>query len=272
MQQEVKNLCDAVAAAQDLANSPELLALPSLNEARNFLKKAMFVAANYARSAQEVSQHNEAIKEELDETTVKIRAAEKFIVHNADGTKSIGNNGKTYRGDIPQKPLLEYYNQHIAKSPAVAVQPDAVVNEQPQDSEAAKIPTTGTPNVAVKDEADYQAKKNMLANCSEDFKKGEAYQQIAEAIKAYELATGADKPTVSRREEMEILLPALDITDEEIAKINDYAKTVGIDSIKKKYSADQLNAVLIMLYGASVVDSVLGAARKLHAIHHPENA
>lgn len=270
MQQEVKNLCDAVAAAQDLANSPELLALPSLNEARNFLKKAMFVAANYARSAQEVSQHNEAIKEELDETTVKIRAAEKFIVFLPDGRKKIGD--KTFRGDIPQKPLLEYYNQHIAKSLAVVVQPDALVNEQPQDSEAAKIPTTGTPNVAVKDEADYQAKKDMLANCSEDFKKGEAYQQISEAIKAYELATGADSPRVSRREEMESLLPALDITDEEIAKINDYAKTVGIDSIKKKYSADQLNAVLIMLYGANVVDSALGAARKLHAIHHPENA
>lgn len=271
MQDKLKNLCDAVTVAQDLANEPDMLALPSLNDARVFLIKAKFIVANYARSAEEVKNPIATTSHEEDELTLKIRAAEKHIIVLANGNKSI--EGKIFRGTVPQKPLIDYYNRYIAKNNAPTVQPDAVAVEQlAQDNSAAKVPTAGTPNVAVTDEADYQAKKDMLANCSPTFRQSEAYAQIADAVKAYELATGADTAKASRHEEMQALLPALDITDEEIAKINQYAKTVGIDSIKKKYSADQINAVLIVLYEANVVDSALGAARKLHAIHNPEKA
>lgn len=270
MQEKLKSLLETVTSAQILANSPELVELPSLNDARTLLQKAIHVIGNYSRSAEEITMPAVAYQGD-DETTLKIRAAQKHIIFLSNGTKSIG--GKVFRGDVPEKPLLEYYHRYLAKgSNEVVAQPEAVANEQEQDSEAAKVPTTGTPNVEVKDEADYQAKKDMLANCSEDFKLGDAFRAISEAVKAYELATGADAPKVSRREEMQALLPALDITDDEIAKINEYAKTVGVDSIKKKYSQDQINAVLIMLYGANDVDSALGAARKLHAIHHPEKA
>ena len=272
MQEKLKSLLETVTSAQILANSPELVELPSLNDARTLLQKAIHVIGNYSRSAEEITMPAVAYQGD-DETTLKIRAAQKHIIFLPNGTKSMGVGGKVFRGDVPEKPLLEYYDRYLAKgSNEAAAQPDAIAQVQEQDSEAAKIPTTGTPNVEVKDEADYQAKKDMLANCSEDFKLGDAFRAITEAVKAYELATGADSPTVSRREEMQALLPALDITDDEIAKINEYAKTVGVDSIKKKYSQDQLNAVLIMLYGANDVDSALGAARKLHAIHHPEKA
>jgi hypothetical protein len=270
MQEKLKSLLETVTSAQILANSPELVELPSLNDARTLLQKAIHVIGNYSRSAEGINTAA-VVYQGDDETTLKIRAAQKHIIFLSNGTKSIG--GKVFRGDVPEKPLLEYYHRYLAKgSDEVVAQPDAVAQVQEQDSEAAKVPTTGTPNVEVKDEADYQAKKDMLANCSEDFKTSDAFRAISEAVKAYELATGADVAKVSRREEMQALLPALDITDEEIAEIDEYAKTVSVDSIKKKYSQDQINAVLIMLYNANTVDSRLGAARTLHTIHNPEKA
>jgi hypothetical protein len=279
MQEKLQTLHDTMLSAQELANSQELLALPSLNDARKLIAKAMFAIGNYNRTAQTSSNEQQPhyTEEELDETTIKIREAQKYIVRQSDGSNKIGN--KSFRGDVPQKPLLDYYEAHLSAAAiakkAAKLQPDAQ-EQQPESVETmvmVAIPTTDRPSVAVANEADYLEKKNLLETASEGSRTAPWYLQMVEAVKAYELVTGADMPkALTRRQEMELLLPALEITDAQIVEINEYAKTVGSDSIKKKYSGDQINAVLIVLHGADKIDSANGAARKLHAIHHPEKA
>lgn len=293
MKVKLKVLLGTIGAAQEQAKDNDLAGLAVLNDARMYLEKAAFIVGNFERSMASISEQQPQEAEQQDETTRKIRAAEKHIIVMPDGTKKIGN--KVFRGDVPQRPLIEFYDKHISVNlvdekivvnrvpelekvviPIVADEKkvDVVVgNDEPKDK-SDKVPTTDILNpISVTSEADYLEKKDLLANASEAFRQSEAYAQIAIAVTAYEEVTGADKPKEqSRREVMEILLPALVITDAKIVEINEYAKNVSIDSIKKKYTKDEINAVNIVLHGIDVVDSALGAARTLHNIHHPEKA
>lgn len=287
MKAKLKVLLATIGAAKEQANDPSLAGLAFLQDARSCLDKAAFLVGNFERSMTDPQDQQPEVVEEQDETTRKVRAAEKHIVIMPDGTKKIGN--KIFLGGVPQRPLVEFYDKHIAKKAQqiveaadeerVQVYPPAEDekierSEEQPEKEAVKVPTTDILNpISVTSEADYLEKKDLLANASEAFREGEIYAQIAAAVAAYEEVTGANQPKQpSRREVMETLLPALVITDAKIVEINEYAKNVSIDSIKKKYSKDEINAVNIVLHGENEVDSALGAARKLHNFHHPEKA
>lgn len=291
MQDKLQELLTVLTSAQVVAHEPALVNVPALHEARKSVLNAIAIASNYHRSivgiSQQIEQRDE--DEKNDPIAFQIRQAEKHIEIMPDGKKKLG--AITYLGDVPQRPLLAYYKAHLAAKankvaeaqtpPTVAVAKEETIEvvETIEDEpiiniEDAPIPTTENRNpISVTSEADYLEKKDLLANASEAFRQGEIYAQIAAAVSAYEEITGANQPKEqSRREVMETLLPALVITDAKIVEINDYAKNVSLDSIKKKYSKDEINAVNIVLHGENVVDSALGAARKLHNFHHPEKA
>jgi len=297
MQDKLQELMTALNSAQVVAHDPVLVNVPALHEARKSVMSAIAIASNYQRSiigvSQQIEQRDE--DEKNDPITFQIRQAEKHIEKMPDGRNKLGDI--IYKGDVPQRPLLAYYKAHLATkvikkaevqtpppTAAVAkketvetvekVEGEPIVTTENVTTENATIPTTENRNpISVTSEADYLEKKDLLANASESFRQGEAYAQIAAAVSAYEEVTGANKPKEqSRREVMEQLLPALIITDAKIVEINEYAKNVSIDSIKKKYTKDEINAVNIVLHGENEVDSALGAARKLHNFHHPEKA
>ena len=291
MQDKLQELLTVLISAQVVAHEPALVNVPALHEARKSVLNAIAIASNYHRSivgiSQQIEQRDE--DEKNDPIAFQIRQAEKHIEIMPDGKKKLG--AIIYLGDVPQRPLLAYYKAHLAAKankvaevetpPTVAVTKEETIevvetieDEPIVNNEDAPIPTTENRNpISVTSEADYLEKKDLLANASEAFRQGEIYAQIAAAVSAYEEITGANQPKEqSRRQVMETLLPALVITDAKIVEINEYAKNVSLDSIKKKYSKDEINAVNIVLHGENVVDSALGAARKLHNFHHPEKA
>ncbi len=296
MQDKLQELLTTLTSAQAVAHEPILINAPALNEARKSILNAVAVVSSYQRSTIGVSQQIERRDEDekSDPIAFQIREAEKHIEIMPDGKQKLGDI--IYKGDVPQRPLLAYYKLKIAPKAGKAAEektaidivtvtdeetinvvPDAVEiidRDETLKPETIAVPTTDVLDpISVTSEADYLEKKDLLANASEGFRQGETYAQIAAAVAAYEAVTGANQPKQpTRREVMETLLPALVITDAKIVEINEYAKNVSIDSIKKKFSKDEINAVNIVLHGVNEVDSALGAARTLHNFHHPEKA